>query len=533
MTGLFPILQPILGATRARRICMLLAPLTSLFTTPWQLVRTLRNCLSLLGGRTGDTNRFSVHNGINSLYYLRVAHAMRTHGRNGSCPTLGLGNYPLRTNFQYSLPSLYAYAGAPNMTVLLGMLAWLFSHMMYGDLYGWGWVSLVTLLAGISTTFYANTFVLQHYNALAWAFFPLGLFGLTTQQWGLASIAWLAVSLGSPNVAVLAYPLSLIQAIAVGSLTPLLALIPVTIKLLLHLWPMVQSGKPGNAFKPILDLLGARKGKGRYQMSTHRQLSKRNIYHLCLYLLFLSAMYFITGTVGLFTITALALFVLNRTLCRFADDQILHMLLLSTATMETLTSGQLWLLPFYWLAASPLARTANFQSIRGVLDTVPELKPFDVRPPLKEMEAFLAPVQTGERILMAFEDPNNLFSNIFDGFRVLTELPCYIAQRKGVHCFPDWWAVTETNIEDAPPIWGRDITSATSNAAYWKADYLLIYQVNEMSLDTMWEQMGYTQVSYFFWGDRKWIPHGREPWNGPAPHWFLLKTPDNKQANGR
>ncbi|NDV27493.1 hypothetical protein [Desulfovibrio sp. JC010] len=527
MIGLFTRLQPHIGAAKARRLCMVLAPLTSLVTTPWQLARTLWNCRVLLDGKVGEYNRFSVHGGLNSLYYFTPADALRLYGRTGTCPTMGLGAYPLSSNFQYSLPSLYAYRSASCMVVLLGMGMWLLSHLAYGDAHGWAFTGMVTLLAGISTTFYANTFALQHYNALSWAWFPLGLFGLVSQQWGLAALAWLGVSLGGPNVAVLAYPLSLVQAVALGSIAPLLALIPVTVKLALHLLPLFHARSLRATLKAVFLLVGFNKSKGQYRRSAHLTFTSRNKYQFAIYVFFLGGLFYTTGHIGIFTITALVLFVINRTRCRVGDDQTFQMLLLSTATMETLALGQFWTIPFYWIAASPLARTANFPSIRGVLDMVPALAPFALKEPLREMEAFLAPVRTGERILMVFNDPDHDFGRIFDGFRVLIELPCFVAQKKGVHCFPDWWAVVETNVESPPTIWGRDVSVASGNAAYWKADYLLIYQVENATLDVEWTRKGYSQAGYFFWGDRSWIPEGNESWNGPAPHWFLLKTPES------
>ena len=64
----------------------------------------------------------------------------------------------------------------------------------------------------------------------------------------------------------------------------------------------------------------------------------------------------------------------------------------------------------------------------------------------------------GQIIYFAFNDPDNRYSNIFDGYRVIHELTLVAADKRGSD-FSDWYAVEETNFEGAPQCWGRSVSS--------------------------------------------------------------------------
>ncbi len=493
-------------------IRILFYPLTTLVSTPIRLIQTLWASRTLAEGKWGDYNRFTPHTGLNSLFYWTQAINFYRFGRSGKSPYLGLGNYPLSRWFHNSLPSLYAYWGASCVTVLFSMFGWWLFHLVW--LEEPTWLITVMFFSLISTTFYANTFSLQNYNALGWLFFPLGLYGLIMEQWEIATIAWLLASFGSFTVVVIGGILSFVVAVHHFQITPLLAMFPAGLKLLTHLFS--NQGGIQKTFLTVAKGLGLTRKNTKYKRS--QTLSLGGWYFVLLYLQFgmISAW---MGNETLLFWTGVVIFFVNSTYIRFADLQSMYMMMFSIATTIILQdNGNLLLLFSYWLLASPVPLFAGFASIK-VLDVVPKLAPFPIKPFLNAMEEFLKPVQKGQRVLMAFDDPKGDYHKVFDGYRVLLELPLYVASRKEIHFMPDWWAVFETNYEGAPEFWGREIKAVSHNVKRWKADYVVIYQENNPELETKWLEAGFEALTEFSWNmmplkDSTLL----------APKWWLLKV---------
>ena len=141
-------------------------PLTALMTTPVRFVQTLWNCRILAKGNWNEYNHFSPYSGLEYLFYW-VSHLnLKRYGRKGVSPYIGLGNYPLSRWFFYTKFSLLAYKHASTVVILISMLSWLLSHLVWGVEVDINWLLPALLITLISTTFYANTFALQNYNVL-------------------------------------------------------------------------------------------------------------------------------------------------------------------------------------------------------------------------------------------------------------------------------------------------------------------------------------------------------------------------------
>jgi len=141
------------------------------------------------------------------------------------------------------------------------------------------------------------------------------------------------------------------------------------------------------------------------------------------------------------------------------------------------------------------------------------------------MEQFLQPVQRGQRVLMAFDNPNGVYEKVFDGYRTLLELPLYVATRREIHFMPDWWGVFELNYEGAPEFWGRDVDSVLQNVEHWHADYVVIYQEAGTALEPKWQEAGFEVAGKFSWADYANDLRGEKPYTGPTPDWWLLRKP--------
>ncbi|MFH1320665.1 MAG: hypothetical protein ABII90_08435 [Bacteroidota bacterium] len=504
----------------------LIYPGTVLITTPLRLLQTLWNCRKLIYERRGNYAHFNFISGLNCFFYRTGAINLYRHGRRGRSPTLGLGNYNMARWFYYSIPSLYAYWKAPNITVLAGMFVWLFSHLVWLNSMesSWIWICIVIAAALISTNFYANTFRFQNYNVLGWMFFPAIIWAIFLKNWIIVSVLLFLASYGSFTVVFITNILLLVLSIIEFSFFPLLAAIPATVKLLTHFYPFIAVGGAKETIISVAKAIGITRKKTKYKRKRKgRKLGLLEIYHLLLNIQFILFCYFLFDDIPILLLIGFGIYIVNAIFMRFADEQSIYIMMLSLATAYLLSNKSFLLLGSYWLMSSPLPLLIGFDVYKNVLDVVPEMGPFPVKKLILNMEKVLEPIKHGQKILMAFNDPNGIYENIFDGYRHLIELPNYISTIKEIHLLPDWWGVLDLNYEGAPQIWGRDVESVKKNMKYWKADYVIIYQENSPEIENKWEKDGFEFVNEFDWDKFKEDFKDYKRYSNVSLKWFLLK----------
>lgn len=501
-------------------------PISTLFSTPVRFFQAIYSCRILLKGNLKRFNRFTPRSGVNSLFYWSAAVNLMKHGRRGVVPNVGTGNYPLSNWFFFSLPSLFGYYKLTPLLPLIGISGWLLSHLVWLEILDPGWVLIVVSLVLCSTSFYGNMFVLQNYNAAGWLFFPVAVFGLLTGQWFLAGVAWILASFGSITVVFTGGLLCL--GLSVWSLDPwpLLTVIPAGLKVMTHLLPVFsQKMTVKNALLDIMKAIGMTGKNVRYKRVASKRIGISESYMIILYLQFLAADFVLRPGLNELYILGIGIFILNATIVRFADFQSVLIMMLTLSVATVLTSSDPLILPFFWLVISPLPVLAGINKDKIDFDIVTKAEPFEVSTLLDDMSAFLSPVEPGKRVLMAFDDPHDVYDNLFDGYRSILEVPLYVAAQRGIHFMPDWWAIFELNQKGAPDFWGRDVASVSKNIAYWKADFVVIYQETGTPLAGEWVQNGFQEI-----GILSWAKYGREfrgmpPFQGETPDWFLLSLP--------
>jgi hypothetical protein len=509
-----------------------LYPITTLFTTPIRLVHSLWNCRILMNGQWRDYNNFSGHGGINNLFYWTQSVNIQRYGRHGVSKTLGLGNLSIGKLFHltsFSLMLFHKLGGS--MIMVIGMFGWLVAHLLWLSYSANSLYALVVLcLVLISTTFYGNLFDFQNYNVLGWLFFPVGLFGILTGNYFIASAAWLVVSFGSFTVFYFACWVALFVALFQWNWLVLFTIIPGLIKIATHFAPLLATGNLRGSINSIAKAIGVR-GKAKYKRKL--KLGFWELYFFGLWATCCVAIYLWSPPVLHLTalqqacLVGLAPFfwLLNSSISRFADHQSLYMLFLSVSTAVMMVQNHIALLPFYWIAISPHPVWLKFSSEQGVFDIVPKRKPFLIRPLIDAAESFLEPVPSGARILFAWNDPRGQYHSVFDGYRVLFELPLYVAARRKIHLFPDWYAVFETNYEGSPDFWGREVEQVIANIKKWKADFVIVYQEPSSQLHPKWEKHGFKRLSTFSWKTLEPYLRGQRPFIGDWVDWWLLKVP--------
>jgi hypothetical protein len=510
---------------------LLLSPVISLVTTPICLARTLWKSRVLWDLKNcKDYPNFRADLAFNYLFYWTNAFNLYTHGRAGQSDTLALGKYPLSRCFHYCAPSLYAFWKAGAATILGGMFIWWGMHFVWLPESDPAWVCIVMLAVLLSNTFYTQAFGRQNYNVVGWAFFPLTLYGLYNEAWIVAAAGIFLSSFGSITVVVFCNVLLVAAAIHGWTIAPLIAAVPANLKLLTHFYPFAITGNMKRVFAGIMKAIGMVDRNVKYKRQASKRLGIRGLYFLLLYGLFCGVAYLCCADLPVYVLTGVAIFLVNSMVIRIADSQSMHMLMMSLAAGWMFMHPHAVMLAPFWLLLSPMPIMLNFVRSLNRPDALPVLAPVSVRPLLDEMTAFCEPAAPGTRILMLFGDPAGSYERVFDGYRRLIEAPFHVCNLKGVHLLPNWWGVFEVNYEGAPGFWGRDLESALRNAAYWDADFVIVYQQDEPVLDEQWTQAGFEVLSHFSWPDFIESFKPDPPLTEQLPHWWLLKVPRDESS---
>ena len=505
-------------------ICgILFYPIILFITTPVRLIQTFWNCRILSEGRWNVFSHFNPHNGINCLFYWTQAENLSYFGRNGISPYVGLGRYYLGKWWHLCLFATYGYWKAACTIPLLGLLGWWLGHFLWLGLPGLNlqWFLTVVFIVLCSTTFYINIFILQNYNAIGWIFMPVGLYGLFNSDWTLVAMAWLGASLGSITVVIFSGILSIVFAVQIANIWPILMVLPAALKILTHFWPFLSKQKLAESVTQTGKAIGLFRSNTKFKRKMHFGI--REIYNTIIATQFLIIYWVIVGVLPWLLLAAILLYVVNIRFFRIADPQNVIMLILSVSTCFILQSRQIdWVLLFsFWISISPIPAFAGIPNYHGLF-AVPVMKPFNVAPLIKDMEQFLRPVQKDQRVLMAFENPNGDYSRIFDGYRALLELPLYVASRKRFHFMPDWYGIVELNYEGAPDFWGREPQDVSKQMKTWNADYVVVYQNSGTTLDRKWSEANFEVLSHFSWAKYKFDAEPIKPFIGSTPDWWLL-----------
>jgi len=506
-------------------LAVLFYPFITLVTTPVRLIQTLLHCRVLAEGKDWQFYpHFSPHSAMTSLFYWTGALNLYRFGRSGKSPYLGLGKLTLSQLFYYSLPSLYAYWKAGAVTLLLGMFGWWASHFLWLDMNSNSTrCLLIIFLILISTFFYSHTFVRQNYNVMGWLFLPVVLYGWAQGNWALAALACLGASFGSITVVFLIHLLSIVYSLEILSFYPFLTIFPAGLKLLLHLWPCLSKDRIIETTSNISKAIGLTNKKAKYRRDKETVFNVSKIYRVVIYIQFLIVFLFITGKLPALLIASIILWVVNAKYLRFADDQSMDILIVtvSSSVMLASSSESIGLLVSYWLLVSPLPLLSGYYGFRNLV-MVPVLPPANILPIINEIKLFLSPAEKGSRILMAFNDPENKYEKLFDGYRSLIDVPKYVSSENDIHLLPYWWEISEVNYEGAPDFWGRDVEDVQRQMKKWNADYAVVYQENDTILDRKWTDAGFKKLSHMSWKKFDAFFGGEFPFTEPVPEWWLL-----------
>jgi hypothetical protein len=498
-------------------------------------LRSLWTARVLLRGHWGRYRGFHPVNALTSFFYLTQWLNLSRYGRHGRSPVVGLGDYPLSRWFHLSRLSSWAYAKAGAVCTLGGTLAWVLSHLMWLGAAPAAWVLAVVAVFFFSSTAYAMAFTRQNYNILGWMWLPLALWAGAQGHWVPAAFVWFAASLASITVVAAAVPLMTVQALMLVSPAPLVALLPALLKVASHL--RGQRGRAtGGALAAAMGVMGRIIGvvrRGVRYRRTSMGLRPFSAYFIVLYALACTIVTLTQG-VPVLPLAALAVFIVNQAWVRFADEQSVIVLFTTVLAAHVLAAPPSWVaLLALLLAVNPLPvfLTLCEPALDRSVVRVRTRPPFDHGDLQAAVAGFVAPVPAGARIHFAFADPLGVYENVFDGYRTLLELPLYVCAERGVHLFPDWHAVAETNHPDAPEFWGREPEQVLHHARSWAAAYAIVYTDAGEPLARRWGEAGFVPLARLDWSDWAGALDGHKLWRSAKPPcWHLLAVPPQSAA---
>jgi hypothetical protein len=500
----------------------LLKYLYALLFNPFGIISTFINSITILfKSKTNFCfNHFTPHDGLNSLFYWSLLYNVKKYGFGGSSPSMGSGDYKLSKAWHFPIVSGYLYKKLAPFLPGISFLVCMFSFLLFANKVPLAFCTAVIGLGISSFSFYANSFLAQNYNSLGWAFLPLCLFALETNNLWLFCLSSSLVAMGSLTANFCLGIMLIATTLKTLLFVSFLSYIPA---ILISLLNLLNSGNIIKRIKLIVSAINSGK-RTKYIRFKKMDLNLNYLIFIALQLLFIIAYSMMFKEIPLMLVISLLICIVNNHILRFADIQSLVALTLITSTYYTLISGTLLMLPIYFfIINSPyclLGYKLNKNNYR--LET---LKPFDVKPFLDGMSDFLAPTENNSRILFSFENPEGNYHSLFDSQRVHFELPFHIAAtRKSCNLMPNWYLIGEDMTEDLPKYWGRDINSIKMNIKNWKPDYLIYYTLDLEEIDPRLEKEGFQLLNTFYWNG---FPQLSNISYGLSclPKWFLFRVP--------
>lgn len=450
-------------------------------------IKSLWNSRVLLYEPLGNFNGFYARRSINNFFYKTQWINFEYYGRSGTSPSIGLGKYPLSKWFHLTQISSCLYAKAGASVMLAGTIFWIGSHFVWAGIAPLKYVTLIMFILFFSSTSYWMAFIIQNYNILGWMWLPIGFYAISTQQYTMASIIWLITSFLGFTTVFLVVISGMVLSFLWGSWLPLIVTMPAVIKTAFHGIPFLKTGNLRTSLRNTAKLIGLTQRGVRYKRKSMKKVDLFLLYTLLNYTLSSLLFSLLSGETPYLCLLAILLFILNKFFLRFADEQSIMIFFLTALTLYEIRSQETWGIPLLLSANMfPLFLFGFSKSTKwkegGFSCFLPKIfRPFNHSSFLNPIESFFCDVGEGAKVLFAFENPDNHYEKIFDGYREILEAFLFVASKNKFHLFPDWYSVAETNYEGANSFWGRSPEEISTNMETWNAQYAVIYSDSEDS----------------------------------------------------
>ncbi|WP_103636078.1 hypothetical protein [Campylobacter concisus] len=381
-------------------------------------------------------------NAYNNFFYYIQDYNIQRFGRYGQSNLLAGGSFSLKNWFHATPLSLRMQASfGTTFIMFLAMCVWitLWICLYYENQNLW-----MLGIVFFSTLFFATFIEIQNYNILGWMLYPLFLTLLVSQNYFILCIVLFFISFLSFTGFFLGAILTFIASIYFHNVFLFISIIPGAIKWLIPVF--VSFGKGG--LSKMSGILGAH-DKVKYSMKKYKKPNIYKVYLLLLQIQFLIISLLINGVnigVVLLFVTIL-FFTINELLVRFADQQSFYLLYLSVSLFYILNIDLNTYIVFsYIVSIYPVyGLMINVAPSYGKFISPGIRHPYSVAEEVDGLNTFFSCVPFGSKILAAHKNPNKEYCNIFKNFRTRSELLQYVAIKRGIVIFPDWYMVFENN----------------------------------------------------------------------------------------
>jgi hypothetical protein len=502
------------------------------FTTSFRLGQCLWEARILLNQRPlSRYSKFCPYGGINTLFYYVQDLMLQKYGRNGYAYELSLGK-SISELFHITHLSMYIYAHlggalAPLLSLSCWWLGlWLFTCQLYSTAFLLQAIIMVLVLT--STIFYFFAVKGLNYSAVGWMFLPIAIYGVLSQHWLLALLGFFAIAFTSFTVTFFAACATIVLAIASFSFMPILVFIPAGVKILFHFRKLMPN--LNSTLGITAEGIGmTKKGKARRRLT----LGLSGGYHLSLLLFFTVSFLFLKnpdsmlyGELTALLFLAIALYVINKKLSRFADEQSLYLFSATMIVVAALSVNSYFILIPFIIAINPHPLFLPFaSSSENRLAGVPKQYPFDTEPLLEIASKFFSNLPDNCRLIELHEYRDDDYSTVFKGLRPIHELVLYAANRRGINLIPDFYAIFDS--------WGKGFPLSRTlkqkpegalSACHELGSPFIMILVDNNGFDyDPWGDKGFEEIARLDWDDLRPFLRGAQVLADDDKSWRIMK----------
>ena len=442
---------------------LLFAPIFLIITTPFMMIKLWWNCRVLFQSKIDQYHRFSGIPAINCFFYWTQAYNLRKFGNRGVSNLIGLGKFKLSKFFYVPRFGNFLFWKFSTLVTLVSFIGFALSHCLWMINSHSFYPIYITIIILFSVLLYSCIDRIN-YNSLGWLLLPLFIWLVSHNNVLLSTVISGIIGIFSITVGVFTFIIGIVFYGFKSDIKLIYMLLPLTFITAVRFYPSLTDsiqGKIGNVYINILKLIGVLSTNTKYKRK--KKISILGIYFTILFSCFLAiALYQSNFTLNPFlviiSIFISLLFLGESALFRFADS---HSYLVSTWSViaaYTIFSESPLLVYAFLFISNPIPVFGLFITNKPPLLMVPERRPIFVGDAILTVREFLNGIDSGERILFQFDNPNGSYNRIFDGYRNVYELLLYCGNLQNLHIFPDWYFIQETNTSDGLEVWGRNLT---------------------------------------------------------------------------
>tara|TARA_B100001093_G_C26831365_1_gene1016290 strand:+ start:1583 stop:2167 length:585 start_codon:yes stop_codon:yes gene_type:complete len=177
----------------------------------------------------------------------------------------------------------------------------------------------------------------------------------------------------------------------------------------------------------------------------------------------------------------------------------------------------------FLIALNPSASILGVRHSKFRRNLLKVCKPFDHSSIKSSFEIFIEKVPPNEKILLIFSDPNNSYEKLFDGYRVLIELPMFVCSENDILLFPNFYAIENQNCPN-PLFWGKEKKTIIKNMKFHSCKYFILITDDEKKENLIEDDL-FDNIATFDWQKNAPDLYYDTLWkkDKPLPKFHLIK----------